>query len=222
MRSIASAAPARKYLGTWGTLATADDDGLKTSVASSTSAVSYSGAGLNGALITAGALNTTVPRNVTVTKAAQAGAYTVGSKVRVTFEHWLTGYQVTETFTVTHADNAETFTGCMLMKPGTLPAVAIEAQADTDGSWKIGVGTAVAIEAKPRVDWILVSTSGDVYAMLAEDGVAGDAATALLPSGAIIAPVPLAGLLAGEERPYSIVSIHEGTTGAFRGFSAGV
>lgn len=205
MRGISSAAPAQRNLGAFGTLATVDDDGIKTSVASSTGAVSYSGGALNGVEITDGALES--PRNVTITKAAAAGAYTVGSHITVSGYHWKTKEPMTETHTVTHADNAETFTGKKVFASGTsYPlTVIIEAQADTDGSWKIGVGAAVPIPGS--VDWCRATITGNLVVLLTQD----DGTTLLTLA-----------VTAGDNLPFSIASIHEGTTGALVALSAGV
>ncbi len=207
MRSITSAAPARKILGTFGTLATPDDDGVKTSIASSTLAVTYDGGELDGALITDGALE--AARNVTVTKAAAVGAYVVGSEVVVSGYHWKTKLAISETHTVTHADNAETFTGSVLFAAdAAYPiSIAIEGQADTDGSWKFGVGAAVAIDA--AIDWIRITTAGNLAILLAEDIE-------------VTSPLSLVGVTVGQDLPYSVASIHEGTTAAFAALSAGV
>lgn len=216
---IAGAGPGCRLVGSWSasSLNTADDDGIKTSVATSTGAVSYSGSDLNGALVSSGALSGTTPRNVTVTLTSSTGSYVLNSKVRVTGKHWITGADITEILTITNANGGITLTGTVLFAAGQALTVAIEAQADLLGAFKIGCGTAKGLGNGRNVDWLRVTTAGTIYALLRRD------VTQYYPDGSTqIAPIPLI-VQADTDVPYSVASIHEGTvTAAFYGIEAGI
>lgn len=125
----------------------ADDDAIKTSVASSTSAVVYTGADLDGAAVSDGVARP-VPNDhaglasyPSVTTTAQSGAYEPGSKVTFVGTYG-TGIgagpivPVERTAVISEPDGGET-----AFADGPLDSVfeiRVEPQADTDGALSFG------------------------------------------------------------------------------------
>jgi len=119
---------------------TADADGIKTSIATSTSAANYSGAALNGAMVTS---NVAYPRfnskldvasYPTVTASNTVGAFVAASAV--VFTGTYSGEAVTRTATLTSANGNETQFADGPMDSVT--SIAVAAQADTDGTFTFG------------------------------------------------------------------------------------
>jgi len=112
--------------------AIADDDAIKTSIATSTSIATYSGVGLNGVI---GATAMVPARNVTVTTGAHSGTY-IGTAIVVTGTN-SEGAVITETLTLTAVNGNETIVGAKGFK--TVTSIAVPAQFDTSGTFKFGV-----------------------------------------------------------------------------------
>lgn len=113
----------------------ADPDGLKTSIATSTSAHTYSGAALNGALA-----GTTFdpPRRVTVTRTSAAGAYT-------TTDITATGTDadaaaLSADMTPPDANGGDTLQTHGWERFATVTSFDVPAQASTAGALTLGVG----------------------------------------------------------------------------------
>ncbi len=114
-------------------VAVADDDAIKAAVASIDEDVVYTLTDLDGVI---GALVMNPPRTLTVKTTANAGSYVVDSTIIATGVTG-SGRAVTETFTITDVDGGETFVGTVDFS--RVDSVAIEAQSDVDGEFKIGV-----------------------------------------------------------------------------------
>lgn len=114
----------------------ADPDAIKTAVASSTDAVSYSGADLNGLGGNPGPAGTVhgFAAYPTATLATAAGAYTAASTI--TWTGTYRGKTVTRTGTIVGTGGNETVTGDGPLE--TCTQVDVAAQADTDGSFTFG------------------------------------------------------------------------------------
>jgi hypothetical protein len=122
----------------------ADPNGIKTSIASSTSAAHYDESDLNGASVDddvaiAGVSGHALPQYPTVTTAAASGAYVPASKV--TFTGTYNGVTVTREATLTAVNGGETLLGDGPLDDGPLDdctEIDVEAQADTDGFLEFG------------------------------------------------------------------------------------
>lgn len=114
----------------------ADPDGLKTSIATSTSAQSYSGAALNGALV-----GTTFdpPRRVIATMSAQAGAYSTAAGVVFTGTD-KNGDALSATLTPTTTGGGATLQSRGWERFATITSIATPAQTLAAGAWTFGVG----------------------------------------------------------------------------------
>lgn len=116
-----------------------DDDAVKTQIATSTSAVEYTGAALNGVV---GQMKMSPRRGITVATAAVVGAYEL-AQILVTGEidrRDGTVKEVTAAVTLTDADGGETFDFPFPYGVDRVTKINIAAMADTDGSFKFGVG----------------------------------------------------------------------------------
>ena len=112
-----------------------DVDGIKTAIATATSAQTYDGTDLNGAALTGNQYLTRTPRTVTVTTASSAGSYTTASPIVVTGRR--NGQVVTDDLTLTTADGGETVRGDQVFDEIT--EIAVPAQNDTSGQFEWGV-----------------------------------------------------------------------------------
>lgn len=215
-RDVNSVGSARSVVGAYSSasLATADDDGIITSFATPTVDTTKSGAALNGALVSSGALSGTDARNATVTTGASVGTYRTGASypIVVTGKHWLTGKAISESLLLTAANGGETITGKIMFKAGEALSVLFPGQVNGSGTFKLGCGTAKPLAR--GVDWFRCTTAGVVVCALAEDH------TTPRPDGSALSTVSL-NVQADTDYPYSVASIHEGTTAAFTCFSAG-
>lgn len=175
-----------------GNLLTADADGIKLSVASSLTDVVYGLADFDGALVVDDA--TAVPRCLTITTAG-VGAFTVGSEIVISWRDYLDRPFV-DVLTLTAA-NGETLRSYI---PGHLSladlTIAIEGQADDDGTITIGASVSKVVDA----DWILGVTEGTISCSLVD---ALDTTIAALPVGA------------GVALPVSVATVHSVTSAEF-------
>jgi hypothetical protein len=115
------------------TPATASNNAVKTSFATSTTAQAYSGAALNGAV---GATKMPIPRNITVTAAANGGGYT-GS---VTVKGLRNGVVVTEAIAITASS---TVAGVKMFDSVT--ELDLVGQPDALGSIQVGFGVVLGL-----------------------------------------------------------------------------
>jgi hypothetical protein len=118
-----------------------DADAIKTSIATSLTAVAYSGAQLNGASASEG---TATPAHgmaayPTAALSSQTGAYTNGSTITWTGSY--RGKTVTRTGTITNANGGQTVTGDGPLE--TCTSVTVAAQAATNGLLEFGWNDAV-------------------------------------------------------------------------------
>lgn len=158
--------PARSF--TIAAASLADADGIKTSVATSTDAVEYTGADLDGALVVGEVAYPTLGSKSgfasypSVTSSSQSGAYEPGSKV--VFTGTYRGEEATSTATLTEGDGDETQLGD---KPlDTVTAISVEAQADTDGAFTFGFSDLVVgyDSTGRRKSWsVMANTAGNVH-----------------------------------------------------------
>lgn len=158
-------------------------NGLKTTFATTAGVQNFNGAALNGAEgpLLAGGLGPA--RTVSVSTAAVAAAYTVGSTV--IFTGTFGGKVQTETLTLTQAGGGETLFG---MKPfDTISSVVVGAQPNGTGSMTFGVGDVVAPQGS-TFRYFLGLAAGNVGLRYDEDNVATDD---VFPwAAAMVAPMP--------------------------------
>ena len=169
---INNGAPATQHSGQASfALFTADPNGIKTSIATSTTAVTYSGADLNGAEITAGQLSGDDAHNVTVTLASNAGSYVASTsdatRIKVTGKHpYYEDYQGNkathiEYLSIPDADGGVTLTCGKCFAPGEPLSIYIPGQVNTSGA--IEIGTGAAREVSPPARWIQCNAVGTLY-----------------------------------------------------------
>lgn len=142
-------------------LNSADPNGIKTSFATSTSAVTLRSEDYDGAEVSGGELE--VPRDVTITLASNAGSYNT-DPIKISGVD-AQGEAVQETVTPSGTDGGETLTSAHLYLGKV--QVEIPGQQDTNGAFEIGVGTAVAIN--PPCDVLFVATAGTMVVGLTDD-----------------------------------------------------
>jgi hypothetical protein len=129
--------PLRKE--TYTNLAAADDDGIKTAIASVASTVTYSGSALNGA-IGAGAISP--PRNITVTT---AGVTPADAPATAT----ITGTAIdgsAQTDSITISQTAATAAGTKAF--ATVTSIALTAGDGTGATLAFGTGNVVGLDSK--------------------------------------------------------------------------
>lgn len=120
-------------------VAAADADGIKTSIASSASAASYSGAALNGVV---GAGTMSPPRNITITTSSNANINAVAVVI--------TGKDVngaTQTDTITLTDNGGV-TDVGTKAFASVSSIAVPAQGGTGGALQFGFGNVIGLSKK--------------------------------------------------------------------------
>lgn len=114
-----------------------DDDAIKTSIATATSAQVYSGGGLNGVI----AGNRMRPRRgITVTTGASGATYNTANAISIAGYVYVKGIQTAKTVTalLTQAGGGETidFSGGL----DQVVSISVPAQSGTGGTFKFGVG----------------------------------------------------------------------------------
>lgn len=143
-------------------LNSADPDGVKTSFATSTLAVTLRPEDYDGVVVSgSGKLNSA--RNITITLASNAGSYNTDPIKISGFD--AQGQRVQETVTPSTEDGNETLTSIHMYVGDVL--IEIPAQQDTNGAFEIGVGVAVSIN--PPCDALFIGTAGTVVVQLADD-----------------------------------------------------
>lgn len=154
--TIRSSAPALVALNS------ADPNGIKTSFSTVTATRTVlRAADYDGAEVSSGLLETA--RNVTITLSNTVGAFST-DPIKVSGLD-AQGIPRAELLTPSSADGNETLATVNLFVGEV--TIEIPAQADTDGSFQIGVGTAVAIN--PPSDGLFVETAGTMVVALADD-----------------------------------------------------
>lgn len=113
-----------------------DADGLKLSVATSLTAVTYSAATLDGALANPGPAAIDLPMNVSVTTTTDAATYNTTDPIVVTGTNFY-GEVITESLLLTEAGGNETIVGTKGF--ATVVSIAVPAQLTTDGAFTFGV-----------------------------------------------------------------------------------
>ena len=117
-----------------------DADGIKTTIATVASDVTYTGADLNGAYANPGPAipapggHDDVPQYPLAVASSNAGSYTAGSEI--TFVGTYGGATVTRTATVVGTDGGATFIADGPLD--TVVSITVEAQANTGGAWTFG------------------------------------------------------------------------------------
>jgi hypothetical protein len=184
----------------------ADPDGIKTTVSTSLTAVSYSGAALNGALVFS---NVAEPRFggflelasfPTATLSNTVGAFFAASKVR-----WIGTYggvAVTREASISTANGNETITGDGPMD--TVTSVTVEAQQDTDGTFTFGFSGACPRRANGRVRswWLVGGGAGNIVA-----GYANGQSDTLVSAAGREHPVLVSRILATTAVPVTIYEL---------------
>lgn len=112
-----------------------DIDGLKTSIATSTTPVVYDADDFDGAAVANSGLGwAKFPRTVTISRSSSASSYTTDDIV-ITGKRG--GRVVAETLTPANANGGDILRGTQAWDAP--PSIAIPAQADTNGAFQIGV-----------------------------------------------------------------------------------
>ncbi len=122
----------------------ADADAIKTSVASSTSEESYSGAELNGAI---GAAAMVPARTLSVTTSSNTGSYNIADPITFTGTD-SEGNAISEDLTLTNEDGGETLVTTKAFR--TVTSIATPEQNDTGGAFTFGVRDIVPVANPPR------------------------------------------------------------------------
>jgi hypothetical protein len=128
-------------------LNTADADGVKKSVATSTSAVEYETTDLDGDDMdgTLGVFAGGVPRAVSVTTSSSAATYNTTDPITVEGYSWLDGRYLVESLTLTAAGGGETISGTVMFDSAKPIKINVPAQTTTSGAFTFGTTTATAI-----------------------------------------------------------------------------
>ena len=133
----------------------ADADGIKESIATATSAATYSGVDLDGTSTVGVVGSQTFERLAswpTVSASSAAGAYTDESAV--TFTGTWGGEIVTRTATIAGTDGNATFTADGPLDLGSVTSISVEAHADTDGAFTFGWS---GVGPRKGRSWILIA-----------------------------------------------------------------
>lgn len=133
----------------------ADADGIKESIATDTSAATYSGVDLDGTS-TVGVVGTQTFERLaswpTVSASSAAGAYTDASEV--VFTGTWGGEIVTRTATIVGTDGNATFIADGPLDLGSVTSIAVDAQADTDGAFTFGWS---GVGPRKGRSWVLIA-----------------------------------------------------------------
>jgi hypothetical protein len=143
-----------------GNLLTADADGIKTSFATQTVARSLALADFNGAAVVNGALAAFRVLSLT---GAGAGAFVDGSKARLTARDFLSRPFVQDA-AISGTDGGTFLWTVPIALSLAQVTIDIDAQADTDGTWTVGVRASKVVDA----DWLLGVTEGTASVALVD------------------------------------------------------
>lgn len=137
---MSAMAPLTRYELTVGAAAP-DADGIKTSIASSTSAADYSGAALNGAK---GAGMMLPPRNITATTGGVTPAHVPATATVYGFDIW--GKPISETITLAQTATIATGTKCFR----NVTRITMPAGQGTAGTLTFGFGETLGFVVPPK------------------------------------------------------------------------
>lgn len=126
----------------FGALPAADDDGIVTAFATSTSTATKSGGGLNG-VVGAGILNP--PRNITITTSSSLAAYNTTDPIVITGTN-VNDEVITEERTPSAANGGQVLGTLKCFK--TVTSIAFPAQGTTAGQFKVGFGALIGLRQK--------------------------------------------------------------------------
>jgi hypothetical protein len=144
-------------------------NGIKVSVATATTPQSYSGAALDGALLTATGGIKYCPRTVTVTTAALVGAYAVGAPNAIVITGMRGGVQITESLALVAANGGETIRGTQAFD--MITQIDVPAQVLNTGHFTFGVGDLCAMARGGTVcSWFKPDADGFVRCRFDENG----------------------------------------------------
>jgi len=124
----------------------ADLDGIKTSAATSTSPVVFSGGQLAGADMARMNAGTAPPRSISVTTSAQASQYATGAGNPIRITGTFKGASQSEDLLLTLANGGETIRGSKLFD--TVTQIDVPAQLGTSGAMQFGTEDIGAPEGK--------------------------------------------------------------------------
>jgi len=159
------------YVDAWTNPAAADTNAIKTSIASSASPASYSGADLNG-VVGVGAMSP--PRNITITTSSHAD---IDAVVVVVTGTDIDDNALVENITLTD-NGGVTDAGVKAFK--TVSQIDVPAQSGTGGTLEFGFGTSIGLtkKAKTRAGMLVALQEIEAGSVVAT-GTFGLAATAL-------------------------------------------
>lgn len=133
--------------------------GIKASVATAVTPQSYSGVALDGSMLTASGGIKYCSRSVTVTSAAQVGAYSTAAPIVITGVR--KGVVVTESISLTAANGGETVRGTQAFD--MITQIDVPAMASTAGHLQFGVGDLCGPAGNVQVcDWFRPDADGFV------------------------------------------------------------
>jgi hypothetical protein len=154
-RSSLEASPKTKTI----TTPLADDDAIKTSIATSTSVATYTGGAINGALA---ANQAPLAWTLTVTTSTHASTYNTVDPIVITGLD-VEGNTITESLTLTAANGNETVSGTKAFSKVT--QIVVPAQTDALGTFKFGVKDLVLVGCRQ-----IRCTAGAILKVGFEDG----------------------------------------------------
>ncbi len=154
-----------------------DADGIKTSVTSSTSLVTYSGADFNGGsgISTTTGVLSPLPRVITISRSSAANQYSV---LPITVIGRRGGVEITETLTPANDDGNDTLV--TLNAFSTLTSVTIPANAGAGGAYTIGFRD-IAAPLGDRFTGVMPHASGNLIVQYNDNGTAAQAVTDTIP-----------------------------------------
>jgi hypothetical protein len=135
--------------------AAASTNAIKTSIATSTSSWSYSGAALNGSVGT-GALAPARP--ITASSSSSTGAYTLTAMTVVGTD--LHGNALTDTMTPTQVNGSETISTTKAF--ASVTSISGSAMSNTAGAWVFGFGAGLGLRRLPKLRAGMVAVVAEI------------------------------------------------------------
>lgn len=159
-----------------------DDDGIKTSFATSTNPVVLTAASFDGvATSTANGKLTLLPRVITITRSNDAGQFSVSP---IVMTYYRGGAELTESITPANANGNDTL--IFNASVDTIKSISIPAQGGTGGTFKIGVQD-ICAQAGDCFIGVEAAAAGTIYVQY------GDQVGA--PTDGLIIPAALVGYI---------------------------
>lgn len=143
----------------------ADDNGIKTSIATAATQQTYSGVQLNGTNV-CGAGYANLASWPTVKTSSQAGGYTAGSTV--VFTGTYAGQAQTRTATIVSANGAETLLADGPLDIGSVTSIVVAAQPGTSGALEFGWSGVAPKFGRPA--WRIVARAAGAVHVANEQG----------------------------------------------------